>query len=246
MCVSASKNLCGYQVQNRDHSQKLWSMPLPWDPVWENSAQQASEARDSPAGVVSRRPLHMVSHGRSRYGATGGRYGGRIWGHSGCGDGLASPCCAAGLFTCCCCCFFFFIAAKTLLQRAALRPLADWWRVSSAGVVWDGPPKAPCLVIFITHQPEPDSPRKNFFSPAPPPPQVPSSVLYLWKLIKPTDAKVAFLPKSKYLIFSAWSCRGNSQGQILSGCFALRCLWWALSKTSFSVFLILFPSVVGA
>lgn len=65
--------------------------------------------------------------------------------------------------------FFFLLQPNPIAEGSTQGPLQTDGGQSSAGVVWDGPPASPFAWSFlITHQPEPDSPRKNS-SPAPAP-----------------------------------------------------------------------------
>lgn len=134
--------------------QKLWSMPLPWETrseaVW--PAQQASEGLGTalhgglPEGqLVSLRKL-------DGYGANSG------WGLGFCFSVLQPQVCSPV--------FLFLLQPNPIAEGSAQSPLQTDGVQSSAGVVWDGPPASPFAWSFlITHQPEPDWPRKNSSSP---------------------------------------------------------------------------------
>lgn len=145
-------------------------MPLPWRPGLRQCDQPSrpQRARGQPCRVVSQKALQGGLPYRSRYGANMRPIWGPIWGHLRLGTWvLLLHVTAAGLFTCCCW-FFFLLQPNPIAEGSTQGPLQTDGGQSSAGVVWDGPPASPFAWSFlITHQPEPDSPRKNS-SPAPP------------------------------------------------------------------------------
>lgn len=158
MCVSVSKNLCALpQMQNRDHSAEVvkYASAL-GDPVWGSVTSPAGlrGPGDSPAGWSPRRPAGITQET------------GRIWGQLRLGTWvLFLRVAATGLFTC----FFvflFLLQPNPIAEGSAQSPLQTDGVQSSAGVVWDGTPASPFAWSFlITHQPEPDWPRKNSSSP---------------------------------------------------------------------------------
>ena len=83
--------------------------------------------------------------------------------------GSVSPCCSrrsGHLFFFVCFCFCFLLQPNPIAEGSAQSPLQTDGVQSSAGVVWDGPLASPFAWSFlITHQPEPDWPRKNSSSP---------------------------------------------------------------------------------